>query len=264
MHHRLCSTAAPMVHESIEFKQQLLAAGSVGTSFQPCDHHSNGLLPPQRCVKTSSCSASPFPPNSQQNPTCWQTCTGSELCEPPHLPRCTHKSKLRASKHFPQTIILWCFETAGGISQLSGALSLEISTVQWPGPAQSRAAPAIQGETGLGLRGMAPDRHSSACMEMPFFPLFCQQAGRGGPKEAVSPVHLVLHQFINSKIKMGKRSGERLGEYKAMLWLQFAPHQSSSQAQLEMCPWQSWSSSVKVLGYHSSSCAVPTAWLPLL
>lgn len=39
-----------------------------------------------------------------------------------------------------------------------------------------------------------------------FFPLFCQQAGRGGPKEAVSPVHLVLHQFINSKIKMGKGS----------------------------------------------------------
>lgn len=47
-----------MVHESIEFKQQLFATGSVGTSFQPCDHHSDGLLPPQRCVKKSSCPAS--------------------------------------------------------------------------------------------------------------------------------------------------------------------------------------------------------------
>lgn len=69
-----------------------------------------------------------------------------------------------------------------------------------------------------------------------FFPLICQQAGRGGPKEAVSPVHLVLHQFINSKIKMGKGSDARPGECKSTLWLQFAPHQSSSQAQLEMCP----------------------------
>lgn len=59
------------------------------------------------------------------------------------------------------------------------------------------------------------------------------------PKGAVSPVHLVLHQFFYSKIKIGKGSGGRPGEYKATLWLQFAPHQSSSQAQLEMCPQQS-------------------------
>lgn len=53
------------------------------------------------------------------------------------------------------------------------------------------------------------ERHSSACMEISFFPLSCQQAGRDGPKGAVSPVHLVVHQFINSKIKMRKGSGER-------------------------------------------------------
>lgn len=170
---------------------------------------------------------------------------GSELCEPPHLPRCTHKSKLRASKHFPQTVSLWCFETAGGIFQLSGALSLEMSRVQWPGPAQSRAAPAIQprGRAGSQRNGSV-ERHSSACMEISFLPLSCQQAGRDGPRGAVSPEHLVLNININSKIKMGRGSGGRPGEYKATLWLQFAPHQSSSQAQLEMCPQQSWSSSV--------------------
>lgn len=102
--------------------------------------------------------------------TCWQTCTGSELCEPPHLPGCTHKSKLRASKHFPQTITLWCFEAAGGIFQLSGALSLEISTVQWPGQAQSRAAPAIQlrGRAGSQRNGSV-ERHSSALWKSLFF-----------------------------------------------------------------------------------------------
>lgn len=203
------------------------------------------ITPTEMCVKQVLLSLTPFPPNLQQNPTCWQTCRGSELCEPPHLPRCTHKSKLRASKHFPHTIILWCFQTAGGNFQLSGALSLEISTVQWPGQAQSRAAPAIQQRDRAGSqRNGSVERHSSAGMEISFLTLSCQQAGRDGPKGAVSPVHLVLHQFINSKIKMGKGSGGRPGEYKATLWLQFAPQQSSSQAQLEMCPQQSWSSSV--------------------
>lgn len=109
MHHRLHSTAAPMVHGSIKFKQQLFAMSSVGTSFHPCDHHPNGVFPPhKRCVKNSSCSASgPF------LQTCSKTQLASRLArtvncaEPtPHLPKRTCKSKLKASKHFPQIIVL--------------------------------------------------------------------------------------------------------------------------------------------------------------
>lgn len=110
MHHRLHSTAAPMVHGSIKFKQQLFATSSVGTSFQPCDHHPNGGggFPHKRYVKNSSRSASgPF------LQTCSKTQLASRLAwtvncaEPtPHRPKRACKSKLKASKHFPQIIIL--------------------------------------------------------------------------------------------------------------------------------------------------------------
>lgn len=48
MHHRLYSTAAPMVHGSIE---QLFATGPVCTSLQPCGHHPN-VPHLQRCMNT--------------------------------------------------------------------------------------------------------------------------------------------------------------------------------------------------------------------
>ena len=92
---------------------------------------------------------------------------------------------------------------------------------------------------------MAQEGHSSACLEISFFPPFCLQVGRDDPEEAVSPLHLVLHQFgTKSKIKMGKGSGGRSEEYEATLWLKFAPNQSSSQAQLGLCPRQNCGSSV--------------------
>jgi len=86
---------------------------------------------------------------------------------------------------------------------------------------------------------MAQQGHSSARLEISFFPPFGLQAGRDDPEEAMSPLHLVLHQFsTNSSIKMGKGGSGRSEQYEATLWLKFAPHQSSSQAQLGLCPRQ--------------------------
>lgn len=67
---------------------------------------------------------------------------------------------------------------------------------------------------------MDQEEYRSDCLETPFSPPFCLQAGRDDPEEAVSPLCHVLRQFsTNSKIKTGKGSGGRSEEYEATQWL---------------------------------------------
>lgn len=164
-----------MVHESIEFKQQLFATGSVGTSFQPCDHHSDGLLPPQRCVKNSSCSASLLS---------IQTCSKIQLAG--RLARAVNC----VNHHiYPGALINLNWEPVNislrqsfcdVLRQLEGSFSSVVlchwESAQSSDRGQHRAEQPLQSswEAGLGVGGMALERHSSACMEISFFPLFCQ------------------------------------------------------------------------------------------
>lgn len=102
------------------------------------------------------------------------------------------------------------------LRQLEGSFSSVVlchwKSAQSSDQEQHRAEQPLQSNwgAGLGVRGMALWKGTALPLwKSLFFPLSCQQAGRDGPREAVSPVHLALHQFINSKIKMGKGSWGR-------------------------------------------------------
>lgn len=120
MHHRLCSTAA---HGSIMFKQRLLATDSIGTSFQPRDHHPNTGFQPREmhgeqfllCITSS-------PPHLQQSAALPVLCRTSTVST-----KYTLKSQPRGRTHFPQiTKSKSCHEVLRGIFSFSSVLPLGI------------------------------------------------------------------------------------------------------------------------------------------
>lgn len=120
MHHRLCSTAA---HGSIMFKQRLLATDSIGTSFQPRDHHPNTGFQPREmhgeqfllCITSS-------PPHLQQSAALPVLCRTSTVST-----KYTLKSQPRGRMHFPQiTKSKSCHVVLRGIFSFSSVLPLGI------------------------------------------------------------------------------------------------------------------------------------------
>lgn len=173
---------------------------------------------PWRCMKNSSCSAShPFLQTCSKMPPARRLAWTVNCAEPmPHLPKGTCKSRLETSKHFPQTVILWCFKIAGGSFSSVALCHWESAQLgEWGQLGAEEVLQASRG-AGMGVRGTDQEECSSDCLETPFFPPFCLQAGRDDPEETVSPLCHVLCRFsTNSQIKMGKGSGGRSEECEA-------------------------------------------------
>lgn len=108
------------------------------------------------------------------------------------------KANLKASKHFPQTIILWCCETAGGILQLSSALPLGVRTVQWTGPARTRGAPTSQLRGKAGSHRNGPER-ARLCLSGNLF-LSLQSVCRQAEMTLRKPCHHCLKRLGSPSI----------------------------------------------------------------